>query len=167
MLHFRQSAVNAARGSRRTAGTALAEALLWSVQAQASPGAGDGSVPRGKDKASSQPSRLVTGDPARIDDVVAGGPAPTAILAVTPVPAKVRSYRPGTTIVGNELRAPVGGFRAWFDVQLSNWDPDGDDLPSLKLYQVKVDCTGYMSGKGAPLDVAFVWCTDDAAGNAL
>jgi hypothetical protein len=50
---------------------------------------------------------------------------------------------------------------------LSNWDPDGDNVPALKLYQVKVDCTGYMSGKGAPLDVAFVPCTNDRAGNAL
>ncbi|MFH0980817.1 MAG: hypothetical protein V2A79_04690 [Planctomycetota bacterium] len=142
MLHLRQSAVNAARGSRRTAALALAAALLWRVQAHAAPGVGDGSALRGKDHVTSQPARLVSGDPAQIDTVVAGEPAATAILGVTPVPAKVGSYPPGTTIVGSELRAYVGGFRAWFEVQLSDWDPNGDNVPPLKIYQVKIDASG-------------------------
>lgn len=162
MLHLRQSAVNAARGSRRTARVALAAAMLWSVQAHAAPGVGDDSAPRGKDSPSSQPARLVSGDPAQVNAVVAGGPGPTAILAITPVPAKVGSYPPDTSIAGNELRAYAGGFRAWFEVQLSNWDPDDDNVPALKVFQVKIDCAGYMSGKGAPLDVAFVPCDGNA-----
>ncbi len=167
MLHFRQSSVNTARGPRRTARVALAAALLWTVQAHAALRVDDGSAPRGNNDVSSQPSRLVTGDPAQIDAVVAGGPGATAILAITPVAAKVGSYPPGTTIVGNELRAPIGGFRAWFEVQLSNWDPNGDNVPPLKVYQVKLDCSGYTSGKGAPLADPVIPCTNDAPGNNL
>ncbi len=181
----------------------LAASLLWSVQAYAMPRVGDGSTPRGKNDVSSQPVWLVTGDPAQIDAVVAGGPAGTAILEIVPVLPPTGgdctkpdadgnpnvicatgsnaggactsaaqcppspAYPPGTTIVGNELRAYVGGFRAWFEVQLSNWDPDGDNVPALKVYQVKLDCSGYTSGKGDPLALAFVPCTLDPAGDIV
>lgn len=167
MLHFRQSSVNAARGPRRTARVALAAALLWSVQAFAAPGVGDGSAGRGKDNVSSQPGRVVSGDPAQGNDFVAGVPwQPSAILAITPVPAKVGSYPPGTTIVGSELRAPIGGFRAWFEVQVSNWDPNRNNFPQMYIYQVKVDATGYLDsdlpGDQPDLAPAVVPCTTDA-----
>jgi hypothetical protein len=159
MLHFRQWSVNAARGSRGTARVALAATLLWNVQAHA--------APRGKKDVSSQPVGLVTRDPAQIDDAVAGTP-PTAILAITPVPAKVGSYPPGTSIVGNELRAYIGGFRAWFEVHLSRWDPNRDGVPPLVFWQAKVNATGYLGVNAIPANVgvdlapAVVPCSTDA-----
>jgi hypothetical protein len=68
--------------------------------------------------------------------VVVGGSGPTAEIRITPVPLKVGVYPVGTTIVGQELRAPYGGFRAWFEVYVRNWDPDQDDSPMLKAGQV-------------------------------
>ena len=92
----------------------------------------------------SEVGRLVTGSPEHLQSVVAGTP-PTAILAVNPVnpPSGVPAYPAGVTIVGNELRAESGGFRAWFHVQVSNWDPLGNG-PNLATYQVEIACSGYL-----------------------
>ncbi len=102
---------------------------------------------------------------------VLGGTPPTAIIKVVPVPAKVGSYPGGTTIVGNELFAPSGGFRAWFEVKLSNWDPNGDGSPALLVYQIKIDSSGYADadapGDQPDLAPPGIPCTNDAAGDTL
>ncbi len=145
----------------------FAVALLVSVPAYAAPRVGDGPAPRGKDKAGSESARLVTSESAHINGVVAGTP-PTAIIAITPVPAKVGSYPPGTTIVGNQLTAGEGGFRAFFEVQVSNWDPNGDGSPALHTLQVTADSAGYRGeyavppNAGCDLDPPFIPCTDSA-----
>jgi hypothetical protein len=86
---------------------------------------------------------LVTGSSVHLQSVVAGTP-PTATLRMVPVPAKVGSYPPGTSIIGNELRLNAGGVRAWFEFQALNWDPNRDNIPRLGGFQVKIDSTGYM-----------------------
>ena len=107
--------------------------LFWAEKADAQ---------RGKDKGSLEATRLVTGDPTRINAEVAGTP-PTAVLKVVPVAAKVGSYPGGTTIVGNELTAFTGGFRAWFEFKLSDWDPNGDNVPPLLIWQFRIDNNGF------------------------
>jgi len=101
---------------------------------------------RGTVKSGTEVTRLVTGDPAQINAVVAGI-GPTTILAVTPVnpPTELPAYPAGVIINGQELtidRNITDGLRAWFNVQISDWDPNGDG-PNLAAYQVKVDCAGY------------------------
>lgn len=143
----------------------LAPAVLLEVRANAAPRGADEAM-RGTGKSGTEVTRLVTGDSAQINAVVAGGPGATAILAIVPVPAKVGSYPPGTTIIGNELRAEVGGFRAWFEVQVSNWDPNGDNVPQLWLYGVTLDRSGFIDsdapGDQPDLAPARVLCTSDA-----
>jgi hypothetical protein len=114
----------------------------------------------------SEAGRLVTGSPEHLQSVVAGTP-PTAVLKVVPVPAKVGSYPGGTTIVGNELTAFTGGFRAWFEFKLSDWDPNGDNVPPLRIWQLKVDDSGYEganadpSNPGVDLTPPVIVCADN------
>jgi len=131
----------------------LAAALLPEVCTNAAPRGADEAV-RGTGKSGTEVTRLVTGDWAQINTVIAGSP-PTAILAINPVPVPAgvtppNPYPPGTVIIGNELRAEVGGFRAWFNVQVSNWDDDGDGSPTAESYQVKIDCTNYKGVNAVP-----------------
>ncbi len=84
-----------------------------------------------------------------VPGTVAGVP-PTAILKVVPVPAKVGSYPPGTTTVGNEISAFVGGFRAWFEFKISDWDPNGDNIPPLHLWQFGIDGSGFLGANADP-----------------
>jgi hypothetical protein len=109
---------------------------------------------------------LVTGSPEHLQSVVAGFPV-TAVMKVVPVAAKVGSYPVGTTIVGNELRAFTGGFRAWFEFKLSDWDPNGDNVPPLWVWQAKIDASGYMganadpSNPGVDLTPPVIACADN------
>ncbi len=119
----------------------------------------------------SHTAQLVTGSPAGLPSVVAGT-GPTAILEIVPVHppgglcgwnvclngSTVRAacasgddcppvavYPPGTKIVGNELSAYEGGFRAWFEYRASNWDPEGDGtVPTNPIFvQIGFDRTGF------------------------
>jgi len=124
-------------------------ALALGVSALAAPRPVDDSAVRGTNKGKTEVTRLVTGDPAQINAVIAGSP-PSAILAVVPVnpPPSKPAYPAGVSIVGNELRidriANNDAFRAWFNVQVSNWDPNLNGDPALATYQVKIDCSGYL-----------------------
>ncbi len=93
-------------------------------------------------KPTSETVRVVAGGPAQVNAVVAGAP-PSATISIVPVPAKVGSYPAGTTIVGNELRSPAGGFRAWFEFRLSAWDPNQDNVPPASGFQLRIDATGF------------------------
>jgi hypothetical protein len=94
-------------------------------------------------------TRFVAGSPDRLEGVVAGVP-PTAVLKLVPVPAKVGSYPPGTTLVGNELTAFTGGFRAWFEFKVRDWDPNGDNVPPLQVWQFEIDTLGYRGENADP-----------------
>jgi len=89
-------------------------------------------------------------------------------ILLTPVAAKVGSYPPGTTIVGNELTAYAGGFRAWFELKLSNWDPNGDNVPPLHIWQFQIDDNGYKgvhadpSNPGVDLTPPVIACANNA-----
>jgi hypothetical protein len=64
-----------------------------------------------------------------------GGQTPT--LYVTPVlPQGSIVYPPGTSIIGQELHARTGGFRAFFNLQISNWDPGSTPTIGIRAYQV-------------------------------
>jgi len=106
---------------------------------------------RGKPAGALRPeaAQLVTGSPVHLQSAVAGTP-PTAVMKVVPVAAKVGSYPGGTTIVGNELTAFTGGFRAWFEFKLSDWDPNGDNVPPLALWQFRIDADGYKGVNADP-----------------
>ncbi len=115
----------------------------------------------------SESAQLVTGPSEGLQSAVAGT-SPTAILEIVPGPPRIGSYPPGTTIgyecnggandgtpcVTNAsclggvclgtVSAPVGGFRAWFEYRVSNWDPNHDgtvpDQPGT--VQIKLNVQG-------------------------
>src|SRR3990172_11523033 len=133
-------------GWRPLMGVGIVGALALGVSALAAPRGAEEAV-RGTVKSGTEVARLVTGDPAQINAVVAGTGA-TTILAMNPVnpPPGMAGYPAGVSIVGNELRIDRAtnkdGFRAWFHVQVSDWDPMGNG-PNLATYQYKIDCSGY------------------------
>jgi hypothetical protein len=148
--------------------------MALGVSALAGPRGADRAAP-GTGKGSTEVTRLVTGDPAQIDAVVVAGVGATAVIAFNPVnpPTGLPSYPAGVTINGNELtidRTNKDGFRAWFNLQVSNWDPAGDG-PNLATYQAKIDCAGYYQsdcldlvvnpGDGLDLVPAVVPCPGD------
>ncbi|MFH1109403.1 MAG: dockerin type I domain-containing protein [Planctomycetota bacterium] len=133
-------------------GVVTVGALALGVSALAAPRPVDDSAVRGTNKGKTEVTRLVTGNPAHLQSVVAAYPT-TAILAITPVPAKVGSYPAGTSIVGNQMNADAGGFRVFLDYQVSNWDPNNDNDPQLKSYQIQVDAAGFMGAVAVPPNV--------------
>ncbi len=77
------------------------------------------------------------------------GEPPTARIMVNPVPAKVGPPYPpladgGPNIVGNELRLDAGGVRVWVEVQIADWDPNGDGSPAATGFQVTLDGFGLL-----------------------
>ena len=177
-------------------GVVAVGALALGVSALAAPRPVDDQAVRGTNKGRTEVTRLVTGDPAQINAVVAADP-PTGIIAISPVPAKTGLYPGGTTIekrcaggtnngavcttnadcpaagvgvcLGTKLStASTAGFRAFFDVTVSSWDPQQpNDGPYVHTVQVKVAAGGYMNGIGANLAPPVIACTNDAAGNTL
>jgi len=154
----------------------------------------DDSAVRGTNKGRTEVTRLVTGDPAQINAVVAADP-PTGIIAISPVWAKTGSYPLGTTIekrcaggtndggvctsnadcpaagvgvcLGKKLStASTAGFRGFFDVTVSRWDPQQpNDGPYVHTVQVSINAAGYMNGVGANLAPPLIACTNDSVGN--
>jgi len=150
-------------------GVAIVGALALGVSVLAAPRGADEAV-RGTGKSSTEVTRLVTGDPAQINAVVAGA-GTTATLRVVPVnpPGSLPAYPAGCSIVGNELKCDRSNkdiFRAWFNVLVEDWDPSTDG-PNAITYQVQIDCAGYMAdddpvctGAGRPpLAPAVVACS--------
>jgi hypothetical protein len=89
------------------------------------------------------------------------GTPPTAKIMVNPVPAKVDPPYPpliggGPNIVGNELRLDAGGVRVWVEVQFKDWDPNGDGVPGVNVFQVTLDGSGLLdadiNGDGSVTD---------------
>ena len=74
----------------------------------------------------------------------------TTKLYLTPVAAQGASAYPfGTTIDGQTLHAPRGGFRAYFNVQISDWDPMGNEI-SLCVAQAQIDGDGFLGANANP-----------------
>jgi hypothetical protein len=127
-------------------GVAIVGAMALGVSALAAPRGADEAV-RPTVKGGTEVTRLVTGDPAQINAVVAGV-EPSVVLQINPVqpPAAaspVNSYPAGVVIVDNTMSANAGGFRAWLNAQISDWDPNGDGSPKAQAYQIVIDPTGY------------------------
>jgi len=71
-------------------------------------------------------------------------------IRLTPVPSQgTGSYPPGSFITGQTLHAPAGGFRAFFNIQLEDWDPLANG-PLLHIWQVRVDGNGYLGANAVP-----------------
>lgn len=97
----------------------------------------------------SEAASLVTGPSGRLRSAIAGVP-PTMRIRLTPVPSQgPGSYPPGSFITGQTLHATPGAFRAFFNVQLEDWDPLGNG-PLLHVWQVRVDGTGYLGENAVP-----------------
>lgn len=86
---------------------------------------------------------------------------PMAKIMVNPVPAKIGPPYPpliggGPNIVGNELRLDAGGVRVWVEVQLKDWDPNGNGLPGATFFTVRLDGSGLLdadiNGDGSVTD---------------
>jgi len=73
----------------------------------------------------------------------------TAVIELVPVdpPDSVGvAYPPEVVIDQNRIYVPPGGLRLWFDMRVSNWDPDLDSIPTLGIFQAEVDPSGFDSG---------------------
>jgi hypothetical protein len=71
-------------------------------------------------------------------------------IRLTPVPSQgPGSYPPGSYISGQTLFATPGAFRAFFNIQLEDWDPLANG-PLLHLWQVRVDGNGYLGENAVP-----------------
>ncbi len=99
---------------------------------------------------SSQPANMVTGGVAHMRSVVAGGPA-TMRIRLTPVPSQgPGSYPPGSYISGQTLHATPGAFRAFFNIQLEDWDPAATGSPLLHVWQARIDGNGLLGANAVP-----------------
>lgn len=97
----------------------------------------------------SQAASLVTDPNGRLRSVIAGNP-PTMRIRLTPVPSQgTGSYPPGSYISGQTLHATPGAFRAFFNIQLEDWDPLANG-PLLHVWQAKVDGTGCFGENAVP-----------------
>jgi hypothetical protein len=125
-------------------GAIVVGAMAFAVAAYSAPRTTDEAA-RGTNKGKTEVTRLVTGDPAQINAVVAGTP-PTAKIQLVPRPTGFVPYPAGTTVVGSELSSSAGGFRAWFDFQVGDWDPDNNGtIPAHPgTVEITVDGMGYL-----------------------
>jgi hypothetical protein len=130
---------------RPAGGALLVGALAFAVGAYAAPRTTDKAASRDTTTTVRSDAALVTGSPEHLQAVVAGA-GPTARLEIRPGPARVGAYPAGTTIVGNELAADVGNFRAWFEYRLEDWDPagNGTDPADPGTVQIKFDGMGML-----------------------
>ncbi|MBI1827617.1 MAG: hypothetical protein HY287_13800 [Planctomycetes bacterium] len=142
-------------GWRPVLGVVVVGALACSVGVQGGPRVTDDVASRTKGKAASDATRLVTGDPAHLNSVVAGVPlgqtlkfyfTPRAALGGTSTGA----YPAGATVVGQVLTVSGGGFNSAWITQLEGWDPGGTGDPLLRSFQDKIDATGFMGANAAP-----------------
>ncbi len=77
---------------------------------------------------------------------------PTMKVYFTPVPAQgtTGAYPAGSFISGQVLTAPSGGFTSYWNVQIEDWDPNGDSIPLLRTWQVKIDALGFSGANASP-----------------
>ncbi|MBI1825867.1 MAG: hypothetical protein HY287_05910 [Planctomycetes bacterium] len=99
-----------------------------------------------KPPTASQTERLVTGDAARIGEVVAGTGA-TLKFYFTPRPPLPGNgsnfdYPTGWSINGQELTVYNGGFVSVWITQIEGWDPDQDHHPLLQFFQDQINVPG-------------------------
>lgn len=67
----------------------------------------------------------------------------------------------GYYITGKSIVIPAGITRITLEAQISGWDLDRNGDPTLYLYQVSLDSSGYSSGSTGSLGPAHVACTSD------
>ncbi|MBI1825293.1 MAG: hypothetical protein HY287_04875 [Planctomycetes bacterium] len=114
------------------------------------------------------PSSNRGNEPAALRD------SPTAKIYITPVPSQgTGSYPAGTTISGQEIHAKSGGFRAFFNIQISDWSPGQTGNNLLQSYEVQAASAGFLSananpaGVGGDLTQADIPCGQKTCGNGL
>ena len=136
-------------GWRPVLGVVVVGALACSVGVQGGPRVTDGAGARVKGQVKSDVTRLVTGDSARLNSVVAAPGAASLQFYFTPVPALPGTfpglaYPAGATIVGQKLTVSGGGFISAWNAQISSWDPAQSGNPLLRSFQDKIDALGMM-----------------------
>jgi hypothetical protein len=140
-------------GWRPVLGVVVVGALACSVGVQGGPRVTDDAASRTKGKATSDATRLVTGDPAHLNSVVAGDQG-TLKFYFTPRTAlggaDTGNYPAGATIAGQKLTVSGGGFTSIWITQMEKWDADADGNPLLRSFQDKIDATGFMGANAAP-----------------
>jgi|CXWL01.1.fsa_nt_gi hypothetical protein len=121
-------------------------------------------------------ARLVTGPADTMRSAVAGGPTVRVYFTPAPEGGTASNYPPGTTIVGQDMNAvPGSSFTALFNVQIEDWDLDGNGIPLLHLYQVRISPSDFLGANAVPsepgCDLTYPFqtlaCTIGAAGNAF
>lgn len=142
-------------GWRPVLGVVVVGALACSVGVQGGPRVTDGAGARVKGQVKSDVTRLVTGDSARLNSVVAAPGAASLQFYFTPVPALPGTfpglaYPAGATIVGQKLTVSGGGFISAWNAQISSWDPAQSGNPLLRSFQDKIDALGMMGANAAP-----------------
>ncbi len=98
----------------------------------------------------SRSAGVVTGDAQSLRSAIAGAP-PTMRIRLTPVLSQgPGSYPPGSLISGQTLLATPGAFRAYFHVQLEDWDPTANG-PLLHVWQTRLDGNGLLGANAVPV----------------
>lgn len=173
--------MKAGNGCRKwcpTAGALVVGALAFAVSVQGGPR--DDAGTRNKGATRSQTSRLVTGPVEVYDSIVSGGTPVTMEFLLTPVRRHAGPLGPcyganndvdctglgysDADVSGQEIKVLSGGFTAYFDLVLRNWEASG---LRLRTWQARIDAMGYMSGDGDPLSPALPACASSAACEAL
>ncbi|MBI1826213.1 MAG: IPTL-CTERM sorting domain-containing protein, partial [Planctomycetes bacterium] len=97
---------------------------------------------------------LVTGDAARIGNVVAGdqGTLKFYFTPRPPLPGTEPSlaYPSGWNITGQTLTVPSGGFTSAWITQIEGWDADQSGNPLLRSFQDKIDATSFLGVNASP-----------------
>lgn len=72
------------------------------------------------------------------------------VMQIVPVPAQGPDVYPnGTVISGNQIEAPWGGFRVYFNVQVGGWDPEGV-LPGFTYFESYVYASEFFGANATP-----------------
>ena len=118
-------------------GLLLVGTLGFAVSVQGGPRVTDGTTGRNSGRAKSDTARLVTGPSEHLNSVIAGGG--TGVIEMVPVvnngdgdPFAHDGAYDASNISGTTLAVEAGGFRMFWAVKVSNWDPDELGVPTVR-----------------------------------
>lgn len=136
-------------------GVLVAGTLAFAVSVQGGPRVTDGKTALNKGRARADTARLLTGPSEHINSVIAGT-AGTAKIMLTPMVnnAAGNPYAHGgaydaSNISGQTLTVNSGGFWAFWNVQGSEWDPEGDG-PLLRSTSGRIDSKAMEGANAVP-----------------
>ena len=140
---------------RPAMGVMVASALAFAVSVQGGPRVTDGKTALNKGRAKSDTARLVTGPSDIADSVVAGVEASGEIM-LTPVMTNANgdnfagvTYGPGN-ISGQTITVDAGGIRIYWNVQVTDWDPDHTGVRLLRSTSGRLDSKQFQGDNAVP-----------------